>query len=910
MKAPQMNSLKYLLSLFVLTFFIHLSAFSQRDTISINTIVQKVQKLTDEHPFEKVYLHFDKPYYAVGDTIWYKAYLTSHLHAPSPLSKVVYVDVINSRDSLMETLKLPVSNGVAAGSLTLSPMSYKQGNYHFRAYTRWMLNFGDAYFFNKTISIGNTLNKDLITHITVKGEVANKVPKVNARVLFKDENGKPYAGKKVTWRIVSKFETVNKGRGVTDQNGYLALNSDLKDQENAGELETAISVSDDKTITSTFPLRSAFHNADVQFFPEGGRLISGVSSVVAFKAIKTDGLGVEVKGTVTDGAGATVCSFNSQHLGMGMFTFTPESDKTYKANVTFADGSTASYDLPKPRTSGIGLAVNNMSPENIIIRISATPAYLERHMDETFYIVARSAGVTCYAAQAKLNNQAFSASVPKDKFPSGIVQITLFTSTGSPVSERIAFITHSKAPSVSLTSDKPAYTTRQRVKLNIAAQYPDKPVEGSYSIAVIDESKVPFNEDSETTILSSLLLSSDLQGYIEKPNYYFNAITDKKIADLDLLMLTQGYRAFSYRDILDDKFPAVKYFPEQGIQISGTLRMRSGMPVNRGTVQFIIPEKSFSVSTQTDAEGKFSFNNLVFPDSVKAIVSARSNANSRNMMIMLDGEILPGATSNINAPDEIVNIDSTLNPYLVNSKKLYRTAIVLSEVVIKAKSTPKPSHADYPALSGLSMMPDHLIPGDRFKGCPMLLDCLKGGTMGMTFSEENFYISRDYNSGSRVPVQVFLNGMPVDAINLSSVNSAEVESVEIFLRDDLGTVNRLYNTNGVLVVNTKKAPKGTPIKLSELQEMLPQSNLVNFNPMGYQKARQFYSPKYAVAKSGVVTNDLRSTIYWNPFVNTDATGKASVEYYNADGKGPYKAVIEGIDKDGNLFRNVYRYTVK
>lgn len=182
--------------------------------------------------------------------------------------------------------------------------------------------------------------------------------------------------------------------------------------------------------------------------------------------------------------------------------------------------------------------------------------------------------------------------------------------------------------------------------------------------------------------------------------------------------------------------------------------------------------------------------------------------------------------------------------------------------------------------------------------------------MGMTFSEENFYISRDYNSGSRVPVQVFLNGMPVDAINLSSVNSAEVESVEIFLRDDLGTVNRLYNTNGVLVVNTKKAPKGTPIKLSELQEMLPQSNLVNFNPMGYQKARQFYSPKYAVAKSGVVTNDLRSTIYWNPFVNTDATGKASVEYYNADGKGPYKAVIEGIDKDGNLFRNVYRYTVK
>lgn len=906
-----MRIFKYLFAFVAFTVLSTQFAFSQPDTISINSIVEKAQKLTEGRPLEKVHVHFDKPYYAVGDTIWFKAYVTSNLNMPSQLSKVVYVDVANSRDSLIETVRLPMKNSVAAGHLVLAPMNYKQGNYHFRAYTRWMLNFADAYFFNKTISIGNTQNKQLSTHITMKGENTDKGPHITARVQFKDQDGKPYVNRRVNWRILSNFTNLAKGRGNTDDKGYLTVSATLTGvPDKSPELEADIAVTDQKNITTTLPLRSAFDKPDIQFFPEGGRLISGVPSVVAFKAIRADGMGIEAKGTIVDNTGKTVADFASQHLGMGLVNFVPEADKTYKAQVTFANGEKTTADLPKPRTSGVGLAVNNSSPDNLVVRIAATPAYLERHQDELFYLIARSGGVTCYAAQTRLQNESHSASIPKDKFPTGIVQITLFTSTGSPVSERLVFIRHGNVPTLSVTTDKPSYATRQKVRMGITAKYAGQPAEGSFSVAVVDESKVPYNEDAETSIMSSLLLSSDLKGYIEKPNYYFQQPDNKKIADLDLLMLTQGYRAYSYRDILDEKIPPVTYLPEQGIEISGTLRMKNGMPVNKGTVQFIVPDKNYSASAITDAEGRFKFTNLVFPDSSKALLSARGNVNSRNMMIMVDGDVLPGVTANVNAPDEVANIDSALNPYLQNSKKVYRTAVVLQEVTIKAKAAPKASHKDYPALSGLSSVPDQLISGDRFKGCPILLDCLKGGMLGMMYADENFYISRDYNSGSRVPVQVFLNGMPVDANNLNTVNSAEVESVEIFLRDELGTVNRLYNTNGVLVVNTKKPPKGTPVKLSDLQELLPQSNLINFTPMGYQKNKQFYSPKYAVVRSGPVTNDLRSTIYWNPFVEMDATGKAGLEFFNADGRGPYKAVVEGFDKDGNLMRAVFRYTVK
>lgn len=901
-----------LILVMALTSLTSLSVYAQPDTVNINTIVKKAQAIAEGKPLEKVHVHFDKPYYAIGDTVWFKAYVTGNLNMPSALSKVVYLDVTNNRDSLVQTLRIPAPNAGGAGHLVLDPLLYHEGSYRFRAYTRYMLNFSDAYFFNKSISFGNTINKELVTQINITGKSSDKGQTISARVQFKNEKGIPYAQKRVSWRIISKFDILGTGRGVTDQNGFLNVSALVaKIPERLPDLETEITIEDGRTLSRLFPMRTAFNKPDMQFLPEGGRFLSGVSMKLAFKAIKADGMGIDAKGTIVDNTGATVASFATQYLGMGAVSFVPDAEKTYKANVLFADGSSESYDLPKPRTSSLGISITNITDDRLSFRLSATPSYLERHQGEAYSLVARSGGVICYAAQVKLVNQTIEAGIPLDKLPAGVMQMTIFTPTGSPISERLVFVYHKNRPTLVMAADKPSYTTRQKVNLALNTKYAGEALPGNYSISVIDETKVPFSEDNEVSIQSSLLLNSDLSGYIEKPNYYFSNTDDKKLENLDLLMLTQGYRAYSFRDILDDKITAPQYTPEQGIVISGTLRMKNGMPVSRGNLQFIIPDRNYSVSTQTSADGKFMFSNLNFPDSTKAILSARGNPNSSNMMIMVDGDVLPGITKNVTEAQQIVNIDSALTPYLANSKKVYRTAVVLQDVVIKvAKPQPKASHKDYPALSGLSPVPDHMMTADRFQGCNYILDCMRGSIPGMTFSEDNFYVTRDYNSGNRVPAQIFLNGMPVDLTALMNLRATELESIEIFLRDELGTVNRTYNTNGVIAINTKKAPKGTPVKFSDLKAMLPQTNLVNFSPMGYEKTKSFYSPKYAVVRSGPVTNDLRSTIYWNPSINIDATGKANVEFFNADGRGSYKAIVEGIDRDGNLIRSVFRYVVK
>ena len=897
------------------TIFILLQAsllFSQ-DTISLNTIIEKTQQFTHDYPTEKVYLHFDKPYYAVGDTIWFKGYLALGQNQPSDLSKILYVDILSDNDTLVKSLKLQVVNTSAYGSITLDPLNYKAGNYRIRAYTNWMLNTSEAYFFSKNIRIGDALSRKIITNITLKGESANtQSPQINARIIFKDPDGKPLANSKLSWKVDSKFETISRGKETTDAQGAvsLTLTANQKAVLDTGVLETIIETPDNRQITSTFPLKNVFSEADIQFFPEGGELIENIRGKVAFKAIQEKGLGVNVKGDVTDNAGEVVASIESQHLGMGSFTFAPEAGKTYKATLTFGNGIKKTVPLPAIKSSGITMSAINTDAENLTLRITSNPLYFSANRNKSYYIVAQSKGVICYAAQTKLNAPVFAASVPKNKFPAGIVQLTLFSASGEPISERLIFVNQPGDLRLSVSTDKKTYGVKQAVKMNVTAKTGNNPIEGNFSVSVVNENKVAFDENEEITILSSFLLSSELTGFIEKPNYYFNQTNEKKLADLDVLMLTQGYRKFSYKEILADKKPTISFLPEQGITYTGTLRTSNGMPVSKGSLRLVVPQNRFYAETTTDTKGRFKFENIMVPDSSEVTISARNSTGARNMMIMLDGSAFPAISKNVNAANETLNLDSILSPYLQNSKRQYSlSSQMLQEVVIQSTVINKPSHKDYSALSGLSSMPDHLIDGERFKNCNMLLSCLQTSTMGLTFAENNFFVTRVYNSGLKVPVQIFFNGLPVDAIYLNSIEPSDVESVEIFLKDDLGTINRTYNTNGVLVINSKKTAK-KPVTAEQLKALFPPNNVLTFSPLGYIKSRDFYLPKYNTPASRSAGIDLRSTIYWNPKVFTDPNGNMSFDFFNGDNKGTYKAVVEGTDIEGNLARFVYRYKVE
>lgn len=890
------------------------SANAQQDATILNKIVSITQRFDSEYTPEKIYIHFDKPFYAVGDTIWFKGYVTDGQNHPSKLSKVLYIEVLNEADSLVHLLKVPIENGFATGNLFIDKKDFKHGNYYVRSYTLWMTNFDPDFFFYKSIAIGESIDRQVRTNIHF---INTGDQKVDVRIIFRDPDGKPYSNKQVNWQIITNYDVVAKGRSTTDANGiiHVIIADDQKKVplEKNSQLVTQLLPNDkDDAIATSFNLQHIRITNDIQFFPEGGDFIQGVPVQVGFKSINSYGLGTGSKGRIQDEDGNTVAEFSSKHAGMGSFYLNMEPKQKYFAHITFSDGTSIVKPLPMSKVSGVTIQATFKSLEFIDVRVVASAPYLSEHKSQKLYLVAQNNGVIYFAAQGVLDTQTFSARLARSKMPEGIIQLVLFSDKGDPLSERMIFVSHNKnSLNFTMKADKASYGIKQRVVLTMNATDSTNVAVGmaNLSLSVVDETKVPINEDAETTILSALLLTSDLKGYVEQPNYYFNKPNAKKASELDYLMLTQGYRRFSYNEILANKFPEKHLFPEQGISISGTLRDKTGLPKNKGTLLLTIPQKRFNKQLLTNPVGEFAFNDLIFDDGNSVTISAKYNPNPNNTMIIINGMPEAALGRNKNAADEVPNIDSAMSKYLDNSAKQYQFLRTIKEVKIVTKAV-KRTHADHPALSTLPMLADHTLLAEQFPGCNKLTDCLRSSLTGVTYYEDNFYVSRGFNNGERIPMSIYLNGLPTDYRGIDVISPKELESVEIFLTDPMGTIDRNNNTRGVIVLNVTKPPKSTKISAADLKKLIPDAFIVSYKPKGYIVQKEFYTPKYSVNPADLNFTDLRTTVYWNPTLTTDAQGNASVEFFNADGRGTYRAVLEGTDAKGNVGRTVFRYTVK
>ncbi|MDM1050168.1 carboxypeptidase regulatory-like domain-containing protein [Sphingobacterium hotanense] len=895
--------------LFTILILLAVSNFSkaqEKPAIPINTAVENVQKFFTVYPVEKIHLHFDKPYYAVGDTLWFKTYLNTNLFNYDP-SKVAYIEILNSRDSLMQTLRVPLKDGAGKGQLVLDPQFWSQDNYRVRAYTKWMMNFDMGYFYNKVIPIGDAINKKLGSDVSFEPD-GNKT---KAILQFRDRQGQLLSRKKLSWEANDGWDPFDKGKGETDALGRVVVSLSNKEKEKFKNGRLVVKLEDGETLVGQYPLRNAIWEADVQFFPEGGDLISGISKKVAFKAVSSTGLGLKVKGKIIDSKKQEVASFEDLGLGMGSFNLVPVSGESYKAMVTFENGEQKTFDLPAVVDNKVNVVFAKQEGEFINLGIVTNDSHFQAVQNKPFYVFGQLNGHLVYAAQASMKSAAVSIRIPIKELPNGIVQITLLSPDGEPLSERLVFIQPQKLIDIQVKTDKDSYARKDLVKMKLNVNSPVDSLIGNYSVSVIDESKVPFNDDNDRTIVSSMLLTSDLKGYVEKPNYYFNEKNTNRLEALDALMMTQGFRRFDYKELVQGKLPQVRFMPEQGITLSGILRLNTGRPQPNGGLLLTIPGAAVKKDTYTDKNGVFKFENLVFQDSLKATINARGNDNFRNLVINMDQTFYPEVDQN--SPyfsAGIQNIDQNMSVYLDNSKKEFRTSILIDEVVVTATQEKKQSSKDFSALSGLSM-PDHRIEGSRLQGCNVLSMCLNTLLTGITYDVNTlkYYVTRNYNQGSRVPVQFFLNGMPIDEPSLNSITIPEIEGIEIFLRDDLGTVRNIYQNDGVVSIITKKEKKQPRMTAAQIEAMLPKSNVVELHPLGYVKQRAFYTPKYATPESKN-TNDYRTTVYWNPEIRVEKNGEIDLEFFNADGTGKYKVVVEGNDIQGNVGRKVYYYNVK
>ncbi len=885
-----------------------LSAFSVADD-PFADLLKKLEEYTKKYPTEKVHIHLDKPYYAIGDDIWFKAYVVDGKTAePTSLSNILYVELINERDSLQKQLRIAMKGGIAWGDFKLTD-SLDEGNYRIRAYTQWMRNAGTSFFFDKTIKVGNAWTNKIFTKTSYKAVKEGVGERLNTTIIFTDINGKPLVNHQVNFDVQLNGKSATKGMVMTTAAGEAKL-SVLNTQPNLnkrGTIIATITLPDGSKITKNIPVKSIASENDVQFFPEGGAIIDGLPSKVAVKVVNPNGRGENISGKIVDNEGAEVLDFETTYLGMGSFSLTAVTGKTYTAQVKFADGSTKSVSLPKNESSGYAIAVNNIDSTKITVRVMISPDLLNKG---ELNLLAHRNGMVLFAAKVPTVKQIAAVAIQKSNLPSGVVSITLFSPENLPIAERIAFV-NSTTDKINLDIKglKESYAKKANVIFDVTATNNDKPTQGSFSASITNSSVISADPENETNLLTSLLLTSDLKGYVEKPNHYFMNNDMNTRIELDQLLLTQGWRKMDWKAIANSPVTVSKYPAEKALSISGTLT-NGGKPVSKGKVSLFSSSAGlFAVDTLTDANGKFAFDQIAFNDGVRFSIKATSATDKKNVKIIMDD--LPGqvVTPSINAAEVEVNINESIKEYLKQSivyldeqeKRgfLNRVNKLKAVEIIGEKPNKAPNSTN---LNGPGNA-DAIFNANDLKSSTSLTQFLNGRVAGINV---NAGIPSNTRNGLGMTVYVdgvvYIGGAGAEGSqgSMDDLTIPDIESVEVLKSVAYTTIYGHGGANGVIVITTKTGKGSTASTYAP--------GMLAYSPKGLFANRQFYSPKYDTNPDS--KPDFRTTVYWNPHLVSDANGKASINFFNTDQVGNYRILIEGIDAFGNLARKVVTYQVK
>ena len=855
----------------VLLYFSSLSAQTMQDTIIANF------SLMERIPKEKLYLHLDKPFYGAGEKIWFKGYLVNAItHQDNAQSNFIITELINRSDSIVERKKIRRDSLGFHNAFTL-PATLPAGDYYLRGYSNWMLNEDPDFFFSRNIKIGNSIDNTIVSSIEYQQEDDTHY---TAKIKFTSNVQAVFENTTIKYLYLENGKIKNKGKKKTDENGWISIS--LPDLKSPVARRIEVEFDDPQYIYKrTFHLPVFTNDFDVKFFPEGGALINIPHQNVAFKAQGADGFSKEIEGFLFNSKGDTLTNFRSEHNGMGIFTMNPVNNETYYVTVRTNDSITKRFDLPAIEPKGISIAMSHYK-QDIRYEIQKTEA---TEWPQKLFLLAHTRGKL--AILQPINPKRTFGKMNDSLFTEGITHFMLIDEQGNALSERLIFVPDHKPNQWQITTDQPTYGKREKVSLQITAKDSEgNPVEGTFSVSITDRKSIQPDSLADN-ILSNLLLTSDLKGYVEDPAFYFLNQDARTLRSIDYLMMTHGWRRHKMENVL--RTPSLNFtnYIEKGQTISGRIMGFFGANVKKGPICVLAPKYNIIATTETDEKGQFIVNTS-FRDSTTFLVQARTKKGFAGVDILMDPPQYPVATHK--AP--YFNGSTTfMENYLMNTRDQYymeggMRVYNLKEVTVTAKRERPSSKSIY--TGGINT---YTVEEDRLQG----------------------YGQTAFDAASRLPSVTITNGSEIHIRNNSEpaiivIDDIVYEDASDILKDiqvsDMSSISLLRGADAVIlgprasggaVVITLKDPRNLPAR--------PAQGIITYTPLGYSESVEFYHPTYDTPeKKNAQRSDFRSTVYWNPELRLDAEGKATIEYYTPDSTAPEDIIIEGVDKNGKVCR--------
>jgi hypothetical protein len=674
---------------------------------------------------------------------------------------------------------------------------------------------------------------------------------------------------------------------------------------------------------------------NMTFYPEGGSLVMGVENRVAFKAMDENGMGVAVKGNVQVDKDEAPIPFTTTHDGMGYFDIVP-TKKRHTVDVAYGD-KIHTFRLPEADEEGYALRVDNSRAEHIRGQLSGYAGC----QDELLGVMLICRGAVSYFDTISIKQGRALFVVPKENLPTGIHQLHLFNAAGELFAQRHVFVNNGiAAGEVRVTASATQYAPFEQVKMNVKTSLPDgTPMPATISMAVRDRQNL--GTIYEDNVMTNMLLSSELKGYIHSPEFYFADTSPVHVQALDLLMMVQGWTRYNWHKMARVEPFYIKHYVEDGLVIDGyVLNRMKDKPIEGATVKMRLysPDRSQTQETSviTDENGSFGFSVEEFDGKWDMFLSVFKDGKEQDCRLKLDRASRPTVraytltdtylTDDVATADDIeverLSNEPSLQAdpdsvFLLDNVDIYGRKKYVDYLTFKAYDAEEDTEFHLDQGNHTYMVRDYLtekgynIDYSRYTG--VMPETITTREEMMSWALEQCPINNRrvlwylHNEDSEWMKQSYTPGFDIDMADVKSiiVYDSPFDYHQIPVVRDVLTIEQLEEleqskdagdfmfSRGLYVVDISMYPKG--LRRSKVKGQRQTSF------RGYSEVPDFYAPEYP---DGPIQGDVdyRRTLYWNPSLTTDAEGAASVEFYNNGYSKEFSVSAEGISAGGVVLR--------
>ncbi|WP_316812524.1 hypothetical protein [Pedobacter heparinus] len=531
-----------------------------------------------------LFVHFDKNIYTNNETVWFSGYLINELQtAAHRLMSVILVR--NADSSIIKQQKFIMESGLSSGSMQL-PDSLLAGDYHFIASTSRVSQGKPDVVFIQPILIKTNIEPAFKASIKIleRGSAGKKPNQLLISATTSDARflPKPVIVNYRYGKTIDKTSTnssgevilkVNEEENINDPNIYLKL----KYGKDSSFLNLLLPISKQK--------------ARVNFYPEGGHMVNGISGRVAWEAKDQKQAVLSVKAQLFKNE-KVIDTVETTSYGTGSFFLRPEKGSSYSLKLMHDGFADSTYQLPVALNQGIGISVANaLATDTLYVQLS-NPGNLQvlvrlHNFRETYIYNS----ITETAAKVSIK-------IPLKDVPKGLCALTVTDSLGRPLAERMCFSHFDASQKIKLTTNQKSYNTRKKVSLKIKLDSPDSLAMVSVACVQSDRLSSRLSTDIESHIYLSSQLSvlspyTTKRGY-EDPDYLQN------------VLLVKGWRKYNWQDLMNAK-PAdtLKSYDDTRIYLRAKAKPRTKIPV--WNLSFSLMKPKEIILRTLDSAGAYEF---------------------------------------------------------------------------------------------------------------------------------------------------------------------------------------------------------------------------------------------------------------------------------------------------------------